>query len=121
LRANEVEALGEELSAGVVKDDDEVHLELHKCRSWKFGFDMAWIFALQIGVGLIPGGILAGRSVQDFKFVGKGARGASEVLAGEIFLDIRKTSHQNKPGDSEKATHEADHSEQDDGKSLPTQ
>lgn len=72
-RANQVEAFVEELLAGVVKDDDEVHPELYKCRGWEFGFDVAWIFALQIGVGLIPGRVFAGRSVQNLQFVVKRA------------------------------------------------
>lgn len=72
-RANEVEAFVEELLSGVVKDDDEVHAELYKCRGWEFGFDIAWIFALQIGIGLIPGRIFAGCSVQNLKFVVKRA------------------------------------------------
>ena len=72
-RANEVEAFVEELLSGVVKDDDEVHAELYKCRGWEFGFDIAWILALQIGIGLIPGRIFAGRSVQNLKFVVKRA------------------------------------------------
>ena len=72
-RANKVEAFIEELLARVVKDDDEVHPELYKCRGWEFGFDIAWIFALQIGIGLIPGRIFAGCSVQNLKFVVKRA------------------------------------------------
>ena len=68
-RADQVESFVEELLTGVVKDDDEVHPELYKRGGWEFGFNVAWILAPQVSVGLIPGRIFAGRSVQNLKFV----------------------------------------------------
>src|SRR5580700_7425180 len=118
---DEAESLGKQHAAGVVENNHEVDFQLHEGRRGEFSSDVCGIFALEVGVGLVPRGIFAGGTAQSVEFVVKCAGGPSKILSGEIFLDVREAPHENEPGEQKEAANEANRSGQDDSKGFPTE